>query len=300
MKKGIIAIIVIVCLLLLIGGGVFTLLMWRAGWDVAKLSNVDYIEESASFEADEVTSFTVELGTKDVYVVQSEDDKITVQYYSIKTKKGVVLSEVVPTITDGALLCKEEVKNRSVMVFDFHKDEKLVIKVPADKVADYSLKVSTGNIVFGEADKVQKVGSLAIEASTGNVTMVGNTLCEKELTLGASTGNLKITGRVECAGAVNAKASTGNISVSGALKGENVTFETSTGKVKVTSPMTFHALNITTSTGDVSVLVAGSREQYRYLYETSTGDSNMPEFIFGEKQINIHTSTGDIDLSFAE
>ena len=300
MKKGITITIIILVSVLLVGEAAFVICLWRANWDFEELSNVDYIEESVSFSADEVESITAEVGTKNIYYLTADDDKITVTYFTIKNKKGEVITEVVPTLTDGALLCKEEEKLPSVMLFDFHKDERLVIKVPAEKVLDVSLTVSTGNVTFGEEGKEQRAGSLKVKASTGNITLIGKTTLSKELSLEASTGNLKIEGDLDCAGDVSAKASTGKISVSGRIKGDNINFETSTGKVKVTSPMAFNALNVTTSTGDVSVVAAGSKEQYSYLHESSTGDSNIPSYIAGDKRITIHTSTGDIELSFAE
>ena len=300
MKKAFLIIMISGVLLLAVGGGVFAFGMSKISWDFGALSNTDYFQESASFSAEDVQSVVLELSTQDVSFLASDNDEITVEYFIVKNKKGDVLREAVPTLSNGVLTCKEEGTGVSFFNFDFGRKEKVVVKIPSEKTTAVSLKISTGKVIFGENDKERKVSSLKIEASTGNLTFLGKTTCENDLSLAVSTGEIEIKGEIVCGGDFRAKASTGKISFPKPLSANRIFLETSTGDVKCAAPLSFNGFEAIASTGDITLLAAGKKEDYTFLYETNTGKSNLSPFASGAKTILIRTSPGDITLSFIE
>lgn len=301
MKKAVIIILIIGAVLLVAGGITFAVGMSKLGWDFKALNNTDYEEQTASFAATEVQEIVVDVDTANVSFVQADDDQITVEYYVVKDKKGNVLRQVVPALADGVLNCKlEEERKASFMSFGFGREENVVVKVPQGKVVVVTLKGTTGNIVFGQEGKERTVYSLSLKGTTGNIELKGTTVCQHNAAIEVTTGNVKFAGQVQCAGDVTVKASTGNVKFNAALTAAKIMVETSTGNVTCTAPLSFDSLAVETSTGNVTVLADGAKEGYAFAYETSTGTCNQPNFVFGGKSIHIKTSTGNINLSFAQ
>ena len=87
MKKAIKVILVVGLCLLIAGGAIFAIGMSKIGWDFNKLSSVDVTTESMAIEND-FNTISVNASVADVQILQSEDDKVTVDYYIVKDKKG--------------------------------------------------------------------------------------------------------------------------------------------------------------------------------------------------------------------
>lgn len=300
MKRVFIIIAIVGVLLLIVGGAVFAIGMSKLNWDFSALSTTEYSEDVASFAAEEVKEIAVDVGTAKLMFLYSDDDQITVQYFTIKDKKGNLIRKITPVLSEGVLTCKEEGKGYSFMDFDFRREEKVVVKAPADKVLGLSLKISTGEVIFGEEGKERRVSSLSIQSTTGDITLLGKTVCESDFSSEASTGSLRIKGDVVCGGDASLKSSTGDLDISAYFSAKKITLRTSTGDIESSKPLSFESLEAKASTGDIVLRVAGKKEEYSYHYEISTGESNLSSFAMGEKPIDICTSTGDIELYFAE
>ena len=296
MKRAFLKIAIVGGVLLLLGGITFVIAMTAVGWDFSVL-NTDYEKKIATYSAEEVSEIVAELSTEDVYFLPSEDDEITVEYFVVKNKKGKVIREIVPTLSEGVLRCVEKEKKFTFNFIDNHS-YKVVVKAPADRVFALSLTVSTGDLHFGEEGKERRVSSLKLNASTGNVNLKGKTICNGDLSVGVSTGNVHFKGETVCEGNVSVKASTGKVSVNAPLTAKSIKFETSTGDVSCSAALTFDSLAVTASTGDVTLKLAGTRALYTYNYHVSTGKSNVENFTEGAKTVTVRTSTGDIKLYF--
>ena len=277
MKKAIKVIVVVGLCLLIAGGAVFAIGMSKIGWDFKKLSNVDVTTESMVI-ADDFNSINVNASVTDISILQSEDNKVTVDYCIVKNKNGEVIRQIIPAVQDGVLVCKEEQIKEERFGFGY-ADESLVIKMPADKIVELNVVANTGNIKIGSENTERTFSSINIEASTGNLKFEGKTISQNNLNVKMATGNVKFNADV-VAKAISINASTGNI------KGD--------------AKIDFDSLVIETSTGSVKINTALSKDNYSFLYSTSTGDCNIDPFIGGAKQISIKTSTGDIDIYFAE
>lgn len=298
MKRAFLKIAIVGGVLLLLGGITFVIAMTAVGWDFSVL-NTDYEKKIATYSAEEVNEIVADLSTEDVYFLPSEDDEITVEYFVVKNKRGKVLREIVPTLSDGVLRCVEKKKKYNLTVIDYHS-YKVVVKAPADKVFALSVKLSTGNVTLGEEGKERRLSSLKVSASTGDVNLKGKTICEGDLTLSVSTGDIRFKGETRCDGKVSVKASTSMISVNAPLSAKEIKINASTGDVSCAAPLSFDSLDVSVSTGDVSLLLAGKKELYTYLYRVDTGSSNVESFALGSKKVNVRTTTGDIRVRFEE
>ena len=103
MKKAVYVILIIGVSLLLVGGTVFFIGMTKLGWDFNALATVDIIEESASFESKDVQEIILDVNIADIKIIRAEDDKITVNYFILKNKKGEAVREKIQTLSEGKL-----------------------------------------------------------------------------------------------------------------------------------------------------------------------------------------------------
>lgn len=298
MKKALLIIAIVGACLLLIGGAILAICISKMDWNLDALSDTVYMEQTASFAANDVREIVVDVHTEKVLILPSEDDDITVQYYILKDKKDNVLRQVIPALEGDVLRCVEEQVDASGGRFAFSHQEKLVVKVPADKVLAYTVKVTTGDVCIGEDGKTRHASTLDINATTGSVTLRGNTVCEGNMDVKVTTGSVTFAGAVECGGNASIRTSTGKIKINEPLTASGVALTTTTGDIICGGVMRCDNLTAQATTGDVSLRLAGDKAQYSYIYETSTGKSNVSAFTLGDKRIDVRTTTGDIDVDF--
>ena len=293
-------------------GGSFS---WR--FDLSKFKvvagNNDYISETVKVGA--FNKLVVDTSTIDVNI--SKGSEYSVSYYLPEDKKPEI------TENNGVLTVKGYEKN-SFMVFDFSflsscDDAYINITIPEDagvKIID--IKSSTADI---------KLSSLnvdgTISTSTGDIRLDDNTMgnmiftvstgdifirnCNLEsLETKASTGETKIDNCV-IKGNYNSKTSTGDVTINGSELGR-FTLDGSTSDVTVSSS-SIDNIKIETSTGEVKLGLIGNEEDYTVEIHTSTGDIDINGEEYEKKykrvssginSINISTSTGDVDIDFGK
>ena len=326
MKKALIIILIIALCLLIVGGIVFTSVMSKNNWNFNILSNVEMTEQHYSVQASEVTEIEAKTATLRITYMQTEGDQITVDYYLTKTKKkGEIISEFHPAVNDGKLIVKEETTstswfNHAFYNFDDDEDYGVVIKVPAAKEMTINLKSDTGRIVLGEEGKEIVSPAVTLSTDTGRIVINGNVTCAGNVSAETDTGRIVANGRILCAGDFSCKTDTGRIVCENDIEAKNVSMRSDTGRMEIKKSLKTEKLNligetgdvrcsgiieandvsIETDTGDVTLTVKGAKEDYSYIYSSSTGKSNVATFTAGTKNIRVKTDTGDITLTFGE
>ena len=98
---------------------------------------------------------------------------------------------------------------------------------------------------------------------------------------------------------VSLKTTTGNVDL-GEKEAQNnfsdLKIQTSTGNIAFYGKTVCNNISVGVTTGEVTVIATENKEKYSYSYTTSAGKSNISQFALGDKSIDIHTSTGDINL----
>ncbi len=325
MKKALIIILVIAICLIIAGGAVFVSVMAKNDWDFSTLSNVDLTEEHYSVQASEVTAIEADTTVFRITYAQTDSDQITVDYYTVTTKNtGKIVSEFHPAVNNGKLVIKEENPKNVLSFFPFFGINSdlnygVVIKVPADKEIAIDLKSNTGRIVLGESGKEIKTPSVDLSTDTGRIEVDADITCSGDLKAETNTGRVELNGKVNCAGDLSVETNTGRIVCASEITAKNVTLTADTGRIILNAvktntltidddtgdiegngPIDANTITADCSTGDVRLTLKGSQSDYTFTYNTSTGDSNMSNFAYGAKTVNVHTSTGDITILFKE
>ena len=298
MKKAFIIILIIGAALLIVGGIVFTATMAKNNWDFSILSNAVAEQKNYSVNSDGIQKIALEASTQDVTFVTADVETVSVDYFTVTSKKGKLISDFTFTVSDGVLTIKEENYPASFAPgFNTYNDD-IVIKVPASKEFAIDFKLSTGDVSFGEKDKEIKLPSLKIETDTGNSNVHANIICAGDINVKATTGNITFEGTAVSENA-DMTCSTGKVNTKGKFFAKKINIKTGTGKVTCDN-IDADELNVECSTGDVTLKMSGVRNDYSFTGTASTGDVNPTSFVAGAKMIKVKTSTGDITVTFAE
>ena len=264
------------------------------------------------FAVESVNAISIDVEVDGLTVIETNDDKIVFEYYSNKRHQYEVEQE-------GSTLEIDADFNYgffSDFSIEDHNTKNTKLYLPKSYNRDFEYDGSTGAIYFETTHSLNKVD---IEISTG-LASIKNLTCV-DLDVYQSTGSVEILNVTTNSAFI--KASTGSIRVensrfneliidqgTGPTKIKNITgltaeinkviIEASTGEVEFDN---INALNISihVSTGDVEGRFNDSMSNYTITSKVSTGDNNLPQsFGNGPKKLDVKTSTGDIEVYFAD
>ena len=290
----------------------------------------DFTERTASYPAD-LKQIKTDLVVADLNVTRISGDKITLRYY----ENEYITYSI--TTTNGILKITRQDRNRWFFIgFDFRSyGNNVEIGIPESYDGILTLRTSTGDIkiselsMAAESSAVSTTGDTTIEncsvpgdfsvkVSTGRIkitsfNVAGNLTVETTtgdvyLSSVSTIGNLGITqttgdlsgSEINCAGDIHISRSTGYVSINN-VTAASIRAEASTGSTNITNLTTFGAIYLESSTGDIRCSVTDGISKYNITSRTSTGDNNLPKSAgYGDKQLSVFTTTGDIRFTFAE
>jgi len=309
--------LIIAAFLVLIGCILFAGVMSTIGWDLGRLSTVQY-ETNTHLISDVFDRITMETDTADITFVLSDDENCTVACHEKTTVPHCV------TVEDG-ILSVEWMDERSVydfIVLDFDTP-RITVYLPETEYTSLMIREDTGDIEIPEAFTFRNVdissstgdvdfrasasemikvktstgdidvenlsaGALDLSVSTGSVTVSGVT-CQGNVTVGVSTGKAKLTD-ISCK-SVLSSGSTGDIFLDHVIATEKISVERSTGDVRFDGADAAEIF-VKTDTGDVTGSLLTDKV---FITQTDTGRVDVPKTVDGGR-CEILTDTGDIEF----
>ena len=239
----------------------FAVVMTVAGWDFAKLGNVE-LETNTHEITENFSGISVDTETSDVVFLPSEDGKCRVVCYeNVKAKHTA-------KVVDGVLKIKvNDTRKWSDFIFNISfSSPKLTVYLPRAEFDSIRVHTVTGrielsNLSLGSLDLSLTTGDvdltsinckdLNVSGVTGNVTLK-SVIASERLSVKLTTGNIKLTG---CdGGSLSLKTTTG--SVTGTLLSEKIFAATAvTGSVRVPDTKSGGLCEIRTTTGNIKICI---------------------------------------------
>ncbi|MBR2384134.1 MAG: hypothetical protein IKA99_00845 [Clostridia bacterium] len=299
--NGFVKVLLIVGLVFLVlGGTIFTVAMFANKWDFTVLSS--HVQEKQVVEItneDEIATIEkidLKLSTADVKYLYHDENKIIIEGYKLCSRKGELFEEVSTKIENGTLSIRLDRKKVSWFQIGAFGENQIIIKMPKDMKVELSVELSTGDVFIGESNKSYVFSNINITTSTGDVSLVGDINCQTA-NIKNSTGDTYINGKLTVNNFTR-NADTGDFIVNAKINADKITVSNTTGEVICNAYITANLIDVETSTGDITLKLLGSKSDYSYTYDISTGDSNISAFISGAKQIKVIASTGDANIYF--
>ncbi len=246
------------------------------------------VEESVDLA--EFDSLMVETSSADVIVMRGDSYKI--EYTTREGREPIIEEE------GGKLTVKQA--PMGLVLFDFNfgsVGNKYVIYVPDNgKTIDLDVVTSSGDIML---DRINASGSVVV--SSGDVVL--NDIKGESINVQTSSGDINID-KGEYKG-VDFKATSGDVNLLRVMS-DTISCKTSSGDIDIYDSET-DELSCDATSGEVTVQLNGDPEEYSYDVHVSSGDivvngieTDGKEFskdAAGDKSVNAHASSGDIDIT---
>lgn len=286
--------------LFLIGIGAFAIFSILSEDSVfASVDEDDFTYHELVYEAAEFAALDFEFVNRDMIIRTSDDNQIKVTYHTTD-KDHVIVNE-----DDNILTVENDVEWWNNLFFGwntFIHDEfyDVYIYLPSSQI--YNLDIHTSNGVFDVA-QMDQISQLFLSTSNGRIT-IADVSCD-EIVVVTSNGTINLE-NVIVATSISADTSNGRIYLTD-VSAEDIDADSSNGKIIATG-VSAQDIALETSNGDIELDVLGNKVDYRVDMDTTNGDMTydgigVSQTSFNQDAINridLHTSNGDIELSFTE
>lgn len=303
MKKFIITGIVI----LIIGLGVFTCGFAMSGWNIYEMETQSQFEEKTYTSNPNITEIQIEDKNTPVVLRKSSDDKVHITYYeNDKTKYN---------ISENGVLIIKKIDNYQWYDYIFKisfQINTLIVEVPESFKGDITAntsnsKINVENLEVNNLTAITSNGSIElsslkvnenVEAHTSNGAIdIQKTTAAGNLNL--NTSNSHIICKETNSADLTAKSSNGRIKLSDVKTENDIFVQTSNGSIETEKIATEKSITLKTSNAGITGTVTGSIADYSIVSHTSNASNNLPEELQGgNKQLNVETSNGRIDIWF--
>ncbi|MCI5903943.1 MAG: DUF4097 domain-containing protein [Oscillospiraceae bacterium] len=318
------------------GAVIFAAGFAASGFDITKLSDVEYnyTEESFTFDGDLDLDF--EALYDDVKIGRSPDDMIR-----ITCQNGGNI-RYTSSESDGVAVLRSETavsKQKAWFTFmniDFSADKKppLTILLPENYSGSVNAVIDSGKLemwgcsaesftlkqLYGNAEiEHSEFGSFAAEMDSGNFSAESSSISDSfelnslygkfELEECVLNGGQSITvesGSSEIsdsifAGSFTFKSSYGNVDISESVFEESACVYDSNGSIELEDCVFGQGGRFETAYGNIKGVIKGSEEYYSIISEASYGSSSLKtEIRDGKPVLELRSDSGNIDVKFKD
>ena len=302
-------------ILLLVGGLVFLVSFASAGFDIRKMSG-SVITEGKYTELGKSDSIVLNIQDSDLTVRFYDGEKITVDYMNEATERGKLKSEVTVVEENGNLVIREKTSWVVLSIFDF-TDTRITVSIPKGRAVSIDSNTDNGDVLIQSAEGAS-LSSLSVETDNGDIDTRGELSVLGRLELETNNGDVSLgfvrassleistdNGDVDLRGGeissgAHIEPDNGDIDIDGRLVAESFSVETDNGEIGGDDGVVdARRISIVSDNGDVEMRLAADRAAYTVTVKSSTGRKNIENGGSGERVLNIRTSNGDIEISFA-
>ena len=174
----------------------------------------------------------------------------------------------------------------------FNKNTEIIAQVPTNQLQSLNVQTSNGPIAVDGLE----LTDATFKSSNGKIMLQD---LKASQTISSQTSNGKLTLRNIQADKIESHTSNGKIELAD-LAFSTGTFETSNGKVAFDKLDATDSLNLKSSNGKITGSLVGNQKDFKIKAKTSNGKNNLVDSMNGEKELNIRTSNGTIDVQFTE
>lgn len=321
MSRATIICLIIGAVLVIVGLIIFTMVMVLNHWDFTKLSTVNYVTNTHSFN-ESFTDISIETDTAQIVFALSGDDSCQV----ICHEQEDLLHKV--SVQDGTLKIYEADERNWYVHFGVSFDStKLTVYLPQSIYGTLTVNAGTGkvtlpqdftfedmvlNLTTGDVDTSASVsgiatvkattgdisidgitaGTLSVSVTTGRVT-VSDVTCQRDVSIGVTTGKASVTD-LTCANLAS-HGDTGDLTLSNVVASGSFDLERSTGSIRF-KKCDAGQITAKSDTGSITGSLCSSKS---FMAQSDTGRVNVPQSTTGGKCV-LTTDTGNIKITVEE
>ncbi|MGE4485322.1 MAG: DUF4097 family beta strand repeat-containing protein [Oscillospiraceae bacterium] len=312
MKKNTKTALMIASACVILGSVIFAAVAFRIGgqWEKLNMNNPQFDEREYTYSGTSVTGLDISEQTGNLNIVPSEDGDVHItcwesekQYYEKDLSAGGILS--INVKSDMAWY-------DYIQIGAYTQEMGLTVAVPAELSGDIDLLITSGDIgVYGittaagitakcisgkiELSDVTAAGDVSVEIQSGDIKL------SRVVSGGAVEFNIlsgDITTKYVTSKALFCTVTTGDIGISFSDLG-NTDIESTSGNILLERDACGD-IALSAVSGDIKALITGSADDYDITARAKSGKERVPWHTGGEKRMNVQTTSGDIEIAFAE
>lgn len=247
--------------------------------------NNQYVEKTYECK-DNIDNIILKESSTHVTVRSGDVDKVTVDYFDNKDRELYDIKE-----ENGTLYFTRN-SEKSFVFFSIDLTEKAtVITVPRDYKGALDLNSSSGgmelNDLTGSDIKVENTsGSIQLEGITGDTVSVKNT-----------SGSIRLE-NVALGTDMSVENTSGSIKLNSVDAGGSISIKGSSGGIRLDSLKAGGDINIKNTSGSVKGTIIGKESDYKVNAEVTSGSCNLENSDSGNKELNVKTTSGGINIEF--
>ena len=263
--------------------------------------------------ADQLNHIDLEAGNLPIKIILSQDDQVRLTYYT--RPRNVYEAKV----EGDTLILREIHSEKKTGLFNFFFNSEfgslprveITLEVPENMMADLSAKTRNAGLSIkgpqmltyvnlGTTNgglSVEQVKCITLDAHTSNGGLAANTTeTKKSLSLSTTNGSVSAT---NCSAKENFSLHTtnGGIAVNNCTAGQDMTIHTTNGGLAFAG-LDAASLTLRTSNSRINGSVKGPQDQWKIDSHTTNGRNNLPSCQDGAKPLNVHTTNGNIHVTF--
>lgn len=237
--------------------------------------------------SEQINAISVDTSWVNVRIQVDESKAGTVDYFQMDQV------EITAEVRDGTLLIQE----RTPFGVSIHNGDKYTVTVYISEEQELTALDATS--ISGDLylTGVTVAGNTSIECTSGDIVL-SQANFNGNLAVTTTSGDVEIND-VTCSSYVNLTASSGDLALY-QLSTVSLSCKTSSGDIEL-DRLTADTIALSTSSGEIEGTIAGSAQDYASDISSISGEIEVqtaPDG--GPKQLTAHTSSGDIELRFAQ
>jgi len=263
---------------------------------------VEQIDESKTFEAQEINKIFVDIVSTDINVISTNEEEIRVHLYGeVSTNKKMELPSLV-AYQSGDELRIEIIQTKTILIGISIWRTKLDIYIPEDSIETLEMDTVSSDTSISEL----KLNEFNFKTVSGDFK--GESLFASELKLGLISGDVNLK---DYTGNIDVKVISGDVVLENGSQNENIEVVTVSGDVYVEQEDSSN-MNIKTTSGDIEINLSEDARFYlraktvsghienRFPIKITSSSRRDLEGLVGsdEKEIAVGTTSGDINVDY--
>jgi hypothetical protein len=285
--------------LLILGLGLVIAISATSNTHIFGMEDENFTLYEETYDADDLSAIDFDFDNRHVYIYQSEDEDIHLNYYVHEKDdytKNVSENELTLSISR-----KWYYNLFSIGIFTNRDNYEVHLYIPSTSTLD-TLDIHSSNGKFN-LDINYTFANVNLSTSNGDIDV--SNISADTLKLTSSNGDINLDNLI-INDWISADTSNGKILMNDIVS-DQIDADTSNGKIDakdITSP----DITLETSNGKIYISIIGDKEDYRVSLDTSNGDKTYDGLKVesgtinssGSKYASLDSSNGDIEIEFKD
>ncbi len=285
--------------LFLIGLGVVLSVNIATKGELFDVNEGEFELHEESYTKEQFESFTFDFDNRDIYVLPSEEENISIKFY-VNEKEDFEYNDE----TDELSITIDYQWQRNIFSFSFPKNRtyyKVYLYVPASFFA-YNFDFTSKN-GYIKVEDILLLGDVDLKTSNGDLEITNSSV--NQISMNTSNGKLNLA-NISVTGDLEGRTSNGRVNATN-IEASKIELRTSNGRI-IAEDLNSKYIKLNTSNGEIDSTVIGNKDDFHVRIHTSNGSRYYDGIKVAQSDFNtskvdyveLTSSNGNVTLNFKD